>query len=306
MAANNPTRESYREDWSPAENKRVTIKTLSPHTSFRITKTANQVSMQPAPAVSHEHYEIPDEDIPEYSAEEQAFFDNFKREKSGFVDFGGVYEEDDVEYGENYDIPAFDGPAYTDDEIVKFDLFQKAHSANVQFDGVYDSDEEFEGSGGGGAVKLYKYNHNEYEEEEDGVAEGEYGNEFATEYADSVYNSKSLQYSDDDAMRLSSAKATNGTTGSIKKESGKKAGAKKVVSFGDASGDGDSADSAAAKEEEKDNSAGGDEGVELDSSLSPNAISSAPVGYKVGAPVLLEPIAEGSTENSPVITPVAM
>jgi hypothetical protein len=148
MAANRPTEESYRSDGysytsHSTSGKIASKKSFRKHGSGGSVKFADAAGVPAAPA--HEHYEIPDEDITTYTEEEKSLFETFNKANSAFLNFGGVYDEDDETYGENFDIPISDGPAYSEDEIIKFDLFQKAKSACIQFDGVYDSDEEFEG-----------------------------------------------------------------------------------------------------------------------------------------------------------------
>lgn len=148
MAANQPTDESYRSDGyayasNPTPGKIASKTSFKKHGSGGGVKFAAASSGAAVP--THEHYEIPDEDITTYTEEEKSLFETFNKASSAFINFGGVYDEDDDTYGENFDIPVTDGPAYTEEEIIKFDLFQKAKSACIQFDGVYDSDEEFEG-----------------------------------------------------------------------------------------------------------------------------------------------------------------
>jgi hypothetical protein len=135
----NTEQESSRETISIRYRGSSTARIISRQSSAQSTRSLRFADKEP----TYEHFEIPIEDIPRYTAEEIAEFNRYQREQSGFVDFGGVYEENEEEFGENISVPVLEGPAYTDDEILKFNLFHKMQSASTSLEFVYESDDEF-------------------------------------------------------------------------------------------------------------------------------------------------------------------
>jgi len=98
---------------------------------------------------THEHYDIPEEDAPEYDESDIAAFNAFEKAKSAAFNFDGVYSSDEEEnyhdLGENYNIPNEDAPEYSEAEKNRFEEFQRKESAFVNFGGVYEDHDEQSG-----------------------------------------------------------------------------------------------------------------------------------------------------------------
>lgn len=135
MAANRPARESYRNDGRMPFSPQSSMRSVQRMRSDR-SVTFSDMSDNP-----HPHHDIPNEDITEYTEEERALFEKFTKGKSAFLEFGGVYEEDEAAEGENFNIPQGDVTAYTEEERAVFDGFSKKASAYLNFEGVYDEED---------------------------------------------------------------------------------------------------------------------------------------------------------------------